>query len=67
MILVDACTGYTKDYIIHVMKRWYIDIVDLLAMHRVVVLTQDKTDENNSLGIMCFLDSKGIGSQLSTP
>ena len=66
LVLVDAATGYrwiycmkTKDDVLKVVKRWYGDIADLRAKHKLVVLMQDNAGEYKSGEILQFLDSKG--------
>ena len=70
----DACIRYrwiqgikNKDDTLNLLKRWFIDIVDLRAMHKLVVVMRDNASENKSEEIMHFLDSKGITSHFSTP
>ena len=48
LVSVDAATGYrwiyglkTKDDALKVVKRWYSDIADLRAKHKLVVLMRD--------------------------
>ncbi len=38
----------TKDQMIIVVKRWYSNIADLLAKHRLVVVVRDNAGENKS-------------------
>jgi hypothetical protein len=52
---VVLCTWYrwiygmkTKDQMIIVVKRWYSNIADLLAKHRLVVVVRDNAGENKS-------------------
>ena len=74
LVLFDATTGYrwiygmkTKDDALHVVKRWFGDIADLRAKHKLVLLMRDNVGEYESEEIMQFLDSKGIRSHFSTP
>ena len=74
IVLVDAASGYrwiysmkTKDDALHVVKRWFGDIADLLAKHKLAVLMRDNACEYKSEEIMQFLESKGIRSHFSTP
>jgi len=55
VVFIDKCTGYrwiygmkTKDQMINVVKRWYRDIANLLAEHRLVVVVSDNAGENKS-------------------
>ena len=57
----------TKDNALHVVKRWFSYIADLLAKHKLVVLMLDNAGEYISEEIMQFLDSNGIRSHFSTP
>ena len=57
----------TKDNALHVVKRWFSDIADLLAKHKLVVFMLDNAGEYISEEIMQFLDSKGIRGHFSTP
>ena len=52
LVFVDVATGYrwiqgmkTKDQVLNVAKRWYSDIVDLRAKHKLVVFMQDNSAE----------------------
>jgi hypothetical protein len=74
LVFVDAATGYrwiyglkTKGEALNVVKRWYADIADLRAKHKLVVLMRDNAGEYKSEEIMKFLDSKGVRSHFSTP
>jgi hypothetical protein len=44
----------TKDQTNNVVKRWYIDIADLRAKHRLVVVVRDNAGENKSQEIKEF-------------
>ena len=57
----------TKDDALNVVKRWYGDIADLRAKHKLFVLMRDNAGEYKSEEIMQFLDSNGIRSHFSTP
>jgi transposase InsO family protein len=57
----------TKDQIINVVKRLYIDIADLRAMDRLVVVVRDNASENKSQEIKEFFESKGIRNHFSAP
>ena len=55
VVIVDSHSGYrwiygmkTKDEMINVVKRWYSDIADLRAKHKLVIVMRDNTDENKS-------------------
>ena len=55
LVFVDAATGYiwiyglkTKDEALNVVKRWYADIADLRAKHKLVVLMRDNAGEYKS-------------------
>ncbi len=55
LVFVDAATGYrwiyglkTKDEALNVVKRWYADIVDLRAKHKLVILMRDNAGEYKS-------------------
>ena len=50
----------TKDEALNVVKRWYADIADLRAKHKLVVLMRDNDCEYKSEEIMQYLDSKGV-------
>ena len=74
LVLVDAATGYRriygmtmKDDALHVVKRWFGDIADLRAKHKLILLMRDNAGEYKSVEIMQFLDPKGIRSHFSTP
>jgi hypothetical protein len=61
VVFVDKCTGYrwmygmkTKDQMINVLKRWYIDIADLRTKHRLVVVVSDNASENKSQEVKEF-------------
>ena len=55
----------TKDEALHVVKRWFGDIADLRAKHKLVVLTRDNAGEYKFEEIMQYLNSKGIKSHFS--
>ncbi len=57
----------TKDQMINAVKKWYIDIADLQAMHRLVVLVRDNAGENKPQEIKEFFESKGILNHFNTP
>ena len=64
-VLVDAATGYrwiygmkTKDDELKVVQRWYGDIADLRAKHKLVVLMRDNAGEYKSEEIMQFFIQK---------
>jgi len=67
LAIIDAATGYrwiyglkTKDEALNVVKKWYANITDLRAKHKLIVLMRDNVGEQ-------FLDSKGVQSHFSTP
>jgi hypothetical protein len=67
LVFIDAATGYrwiyglkTKDEALNVVKKWYANITDLRAKHKLIVLMRDNVGEQ-------FLDSKGVQSHFSTP
>ncbi len=73
-VFVDAATGNrwiyglrTKDEALNVVKKWYANISDLRAKHKLVVLMLDNAGEYKSEEIMQFHDSKGVRSHFSTP
>ena len=55
----------TKDDALNVVKRWYSDIADLRAKHKLVVLMRDNAGEYKSDVIMRFLDSNFKRNQKS--
>ncbi len=74
LVFIDAASGYrwiyglkTKNEGLNVVKRWYANIADLRAKHKLVVLKQDNAGEYKSEEIIQFLDSKGVRSHFSTP
>jgi hypothetical protein len=50
----------TKDQMINVVKKWYSDIADLRAMHRLVLVVHDNAGEYKSQRIKELFESKGI-------
>ena len=52
---------------LHVVKRWFGDIADLRAKHKLVLIMRDNVGEYESEEITQFLDSKGIRSHFTTP
>jgi hypothetical protein len=74
VVFVEKCTGYiwiygmkTKDQMINVVMRWYSDIDNLRAKHRLVVVVRDNASENKSQEVKEFFESKGIRNHFSTP
>ena len=57
----------TKDDTLRALKRWFGNIADLRAKHKLVMLMRDNAGKYKSEEIMQFLDSKGIRSLFSTP
>jgi hypothetical protein len=57
----------TKDQMINVVKRWYSDIADLRAKHRLVVVVSNNAGENKSQEVKEVFESKGIQNDFSTP
>jgi hypothetical protein len=73
VVCVDKQTGYrwlygikTKDKIILVVKRWYSDIADLRAKHKLVVFVRDNAGENKSKDNKEFFESVGVRNHFST-
>ncbi len=71
---VDAATGYRwiyglkiKDEALNVVKRWYTNIADLRAKHKLVSFMRDNACEYKSEEIMKFLNLKGVRIHFSTP
>jgi hypothetical protein len=56
----------TKDEMISVVKRWYNDIADLWAKHKLVVFVRDNACENKSKDIKEFFESVGLRNHFST-
>ena len=56
----------TKDEMISVVKRWYSDIADLRAKHKLVVFVRDNAGENKSKDIKEFFESVGVRNHFST-
>ena len=74
LVITDCCTGYrwlyglkTKDEVLMAVKKWYSDIAELRNMHKIYVVTAEKSGENSSKEIREFLESKGIQNYFSTP
>ena len=74
LVITDCCTGYrwlyglkTKDEDLMAVKKWYSDIAELRDMHKIDVVTAEKSGENSSKEIREFLESKGIQNYFSTP
>jgi hypothetical protein len=73
VVFVDKQTGYrwlygmkTKKEMISVVKRWYSDIADLRAKHKLVVFVRDNAGENKSKDIKEFFESVGVRNHFST-
>ncbi len=67
LVFVDAATGYRwiyglkmKGEALNVVKRSYVNIADLRAKHKLVVLMRDNASEYKSEEIIHFLYSKGV-------
>ncbi len=63
LVIADCCTGYrwlyglkTKDELLMAVKKWYSDIAELRNMHKIYVVTRDKSGENSSKEIRKFLE-----------
>ncbi len=57
----------TKDQMINVVMRWYTDIADLRAKHRLVVVVSDNAGENKSQEVKELFESKRIRNHFSIP
>ncbi len=67
VVFVDKQTSYlwlygmkTKDEMISVVKRWYSDIADLRARHKLIVFVRDNASENKSKDIKEYFESVGL-------
>ncbi len=48
----------TKDGMLKVMKKWYINITELRQMHSLFVIGRDEAGENKFHEIIDFIESK---------